>query len=68
MAEVPLELGARVVGRAQRLHVDDFDVAQRGGAPTRASTRTKACRNRLIQTRARSYNFQRLRRTHALRW
>jgi len=31
MAEVTRILGTRVVGRAQRLHVDDFDVVEFGG-------------------------------------
>ena len=32
MAEVACVLGPRVVRRAQRLHVDDFDIAKFGGA------------------------------------
>ena len=68
MAEVPLELGARVVGRAQRLHVDDFDVAQRGGAAHQSvnQNRRRAATRLDPDTSAGSYNFQRLRRTHAL--
>ena len=68
MTEVACVLGPRVVRRAQRLHVNDFDVAKLGRPRhQRVHKRRRRSAARLNpDARAGMYDFQRLSGAHAL--